>query len=351
MERLKIVIVPARGAFGTALSVPLCNSGHEVTLVFRDEEKARLFGETRQVDRLPGSKFSANIGFTADAEQAVRNADLVILAAPTRFLRTSYEEKIMPFKREETNILSVAKGLVKIEDRYLRPSEVISMSDPKVARRIIVLSGPNFAREIAQGLPFVSVAASEETALAEYIVNSVFGLNPKSRIYPSDDVIGVELGGAFKNVIAIAAGISDGRHYGENARAALIIRGEEEIVRLGMALGGREETLRGVAGSADLWLTCMSEKSRNHEYGERISYGEDPQKVLDEFSQDEKTVEGYDTTKVAWELAREHGVRTPITDAVYSVLHCGASIEDAIKQLLGRERVYENGAPLRNGLT
>lgn len=351
MERLKIAILPARGAFGTALSVPLIANGHEITLVFRDDEKARVFGETRQIERIPRVRFPENIKFTADAEKTVKNADLVILAAPTRFLQTTYEEMVMPFKRADTKILSLVKGLIKIEDQYLRPSEVILTIDPKAVRYLIVLSGPNLAREIAQGLPFVSVVASEEPKLAEYIAHDIFGINPKSRIYPSDDVAGVELGGAFKNIIAIAAGVSDGRHYGENARAALIQRGQEEIIRLGVALGGRKETLGGVAGNGDLWLTCTSETSRNHQYGKEISHGRDPKEVLDAFLQAKKTVEGFDTTKVAWELARKYGVRTPITDTVYSVLHGRKSIDDAIKDLLGRDRVYENGKPLSNGPT
>ena len=344
--------MPGGGAFGTALSVPLSANGHEVTLIFRDKGKARVFGETRMVERLSGilipeenEKSGGRIGFSADAEKTVKNADVVIIAVPTPFMLPAYRESVMPFKKEETPVISGAKGLARIEGKYLRPSEIISLTDPKVARRLIVLSGPNLAHEIARGLFFVSVAASEDTKLAEYVAHDLFGLNPFSRIYASDDVAGVELGGAFKNVIAIAAGVCDGRHYGENARAALVQRGQEEMIRLGIRLGGRDETLRGVVGS-DLWMTCVSEASRNHEYGVAISHGEDPVEVLAKFAMNKKTVEGYTTTKVVWELVQRLGIKAPLTEAAYSVLFLGGSIDDAIKGLLARERVYENGQPL-----
>lgn len=338
-EKLRVAIIPANGAFGTAMSVPFVANGHEVTLAFRSEKKAQAFGETRQIERLLGVTFPDSIGFTANTAKAVEEADLLLLAAPASFLKDYYEEEVMPFIREDTRLLCLTKGLVKIENRYLRPSELISDLDPRVARRIAVLSGPNFAGEIARSLPFGTVIASEQLENAEFLARV---LRKQIRVYPSNDVIGTELGGAFKNVIAIAAGVNDGRGLGENARSLLIERGVVEVIRLGVASGGRIETLRGLSGAADLWMTGTSRQSRNHEFGYELGQGKD----LEELKKTSGTVEGVDTVKVAVELARQYKVETPIMDAVYNVLYEGATIDEAMEQLLKREPTYEDGRPL-----
>lgn len=235
--------------------------------------------------------------------------------------------------------------MIRKGNKYLRPSEVISYTDPSVVRYLAVLSGPNFALEIAQELPFVTVIAAEDPRLAEGMVD-IFSLTPEYRIYPSKDVAGVELGGTFKNIMAIAAGINDGLGYGENARAALIKRGELEIVRLGVALGGEKETLMGISGSADLWMTCTSKQSRNHEFGVQIGQGKNPTELLESG----ETVEGYYTAKVAWEFVREYDIKAPITKLVYCVLHKGMGVAEAVRQLQEREPVYEDGRRLTRSL-
>lgn len=347
VEKLNVVIAPAGGAFGSAISIPLLANGHEVTFAFRSEEKAQKYRESRQLEkeRLKGFIFPEDIKVTSDTGEAIRNANLVVLATPARFIETYYPVNIQPFRRSETTILSPIKGLIRKGNKYLRPAEVISYFDPKVTRRLAVLCGPNFASEIARGLPFVTVIAAEDPELAEDMVD-VFSQTPQYRIYPSEDMAGVELGGAFKNVIAIAAGISDGLEYGENARAALIKRGELEIVRLGVALGGREETLMGISGSADLWMTCVSKQSRNHEFGVQIGQGKNPTELLESG----ETVEGYYTAKVAWEFVREYDIKAPITKLVYCVLHKGMGVAEAVRQLQEREPVYEDGRRLTRSL-
>ena len=348
VEKLNVVIAPAGGAFGSAISIPLLANGHEVTLAFRSEEKAQRFRESRRLEeeRLKGFVFPEDIRVTSDTAEAVRNADLVVLATPARFIETYYPVNIQPFRKPDTNVLIPSKGLVKIENKYLRPSEVVSYFDPSATRHRVVLSGPNFAAEIARGLPFVTVIAAEDPRLAEEMVD-IFSLTPQYRIYPSEDVAGVELGGAFKNVIAIAAGISDGLEYGENARAALIKRGALEIVRLGVALGGQKDTLTGISGDADLWMTCVSSQSRNHQFGVQIGQGKTPAELL----RSGQTVEGYYTVKVAWEFVREYDVKAPITKLVYCVLHKGMEVAEAVKQLQEREPVYEDGRPLARSLS
>ncbi len=345
-ERPKVVIAPAGGAFGTALSVPIAASGCEVTLAFRDDDKARVFGETHQIDRLPGVVFPDRINFTANTAQAAREADLIFVATPMRFLESYYAEQIRPFRKSDTLVVSPIKGITEVGDKYLRPTEVMINLDPGIARHIAVLSGPNFAREVARGLPVMTVIASEDGRLAEELVKR-FASNPWFRTYASADMAGVELGGAFKNVIAIAAGVCDGRQFGESARAALIERGKKEIISLGMVLGGQRETLaEGLSGDADLWMTCTSKQSRNHEYGERIGQGGDPIEVLQDFQNERKTVEGFETARVAYELAKNYGIETPIIDSVYNLLHRGIRLDDVIRELMTRKRVYENGKRL-----
>ncbi|MBI4038513.1 NAD(P)-dependent glycerol-3-phosphate dehydrogenase [Candidatus Daviesbacteria bacterium] len=344
MERLKVAILPAGGAFGTAMSIPISANGHEVTLVFRDEDKAQMFGATRQIGRLPGVIFPESIGFISDTAEAVKDADLLVLATPARYLASYYLEQIQPNIGEDTIILCSTKGLVEVDGQYLRPSEVISHFDPKAAQRTAILSGPNFAKEIAQSLPFMTVIASQNPSLAEKMVD-IFNLTSQIRIYPSDDLAGVEFGGAFKNTIAIAAGVSDGRQYGENARTGLISRGKAEIARLVQALGGRRETVTEGLVGADLWMSCTSNQSRNHKFGKKIGRGEDPQELLQS-----QTVEGYYTARIAFKLARRHRIETPIIDAVYEVLYNGVTVDEAIRQLQERKPVYEDGRPLIRSL-
>lgn len=335
MERLNVTILPA-GAFGMAMAMPFLANGNEVTLGFRNWEKAEQFRATRQSERLPEVTFPKNLKVTANLEQAVGSADLVVVVTPSRFLRPFYSEWITPYRKKDALLLSVIKGVE--EDTNLRPSEVIVNLDPEIAPNLAVLGGPNFAIDLAMGLPAATVIASECSKTAEKIAEACH--SKAFRVYRGNDVVGVELGGALKNVIAFAAGVSDGLRKGESARAGLIQRGVIEMTRLGCTLGGREETLMGLSGSGDLWMTATSYKSRNHWAGVELALG----KPLEEIINSGKTIEGIHTAKVAVELARQNDVEVPISDAVYQVAYNGILVEEAITQLLGRTPAYENGS-------
>lgn len=334
MEGLKVTILPP-GAFGMAMAVPFLANGNEVTLGFRTWEKADQFIGTRQSKRLQGITFPQNLRATANLEKAVESADLVVVATTSRFLRNFYSECIMPYRKKDALLLSVIKGLE--EDTNYRPSEVILDLDPEVVPRLAVLSGPNFAIDIAMGLPAATVIASENPETSVEIAKACHSRN--FRVYKGDDPVGVEMGGALKNIIAIAAGVNDGLKIGESARAGLIQRGIIEITRLGIASGGREETLMGLSGSGDLWMTATSYKSRSHQAGVDLALGKTPEELINSG----KTIEGFHTAKVAVELARQYNLEVPICDAVYQVLYLRLSIEEAIGELLGRTPAYENG--------
>lgn len=325
------------GAFGMAMAVPFLANDNEVTLGFRSWERAEQFRATHQSERLIGVTFPKNLKVTANLEQAVESAHLVVVATPSRYLRPFYSEWIMPYRRKDSLVLSVIKGLE--EDTNLRPSEVIINLDPEIAPNLAVLGGPNFAIDLAMGLPAATVIASQCSKTAEKIAETCH--SRAFRVYRGDDVAGVELGGALKNVIAFAAGVSDGLRKGESARAGLIQRGVVEMTRLGCILGGREETLMGLSGSGDLWMTATSYKSRNHWAGVEFALG----KTLEEIINSGKTIEGIHTAKVAVELARQNYVEVPISDAVYQVAYNNRIlVEEAIAQLLGRAPAYENGS-------
>lgn len=334
MERFKVTILPP-GAFGMAMAMPFLANDNEVTLGFRNGEKAEQFRTTHQSERLTGVTFPKNLKVTTNLEQAVGSADLVVVATPSRFLRPFYSEWIMPYRRKDAFLLSVIKGL---EDTNLRPSEVIVNLDPEIAPNLAVLGGPNFAIDLAMGLPVATVIASQCSKTVEKIAEACH--NRAFRVYRGNDVAGVELGGALKNVIAFAAGVSDGLRKGESARAGLIQRGVVEMTRLGCTLGGREETLMGLSGSGDLWMTATSDKSRNHWAGVEFALG----RPIEEIINSGKTIEGIHTAKVVVELARQNGVEVPISDAVYRVAYNRILVEEAIIQLLGRAPAYENGS-------
>lgn len=336
-ERLKITICPANGAFGTALAIPFAASGHDVTLLFRDEEKSRAFSRTRSIERLPGIIIPNEIEFTSDKERAIKDANLLVMATPISTLRSYFSVEVLPLVREETDILCVTKGLEK--DTYRRASEIIEELDSGVCARTAVISGPNLAYEIASGLPFATVIASQNPEVLDGMVTAFRG--SMGRVYLSNDVAGVELAGAFKNIIAIAAGAVDGLKMGENARAALITRGGVEIKKLAMKMGAREKTLEGLASIGDLWLTCTSNQSRNHWFGERIGKGMSVVELL----ATQITFEGYGTTRVAYELAMKYGIDMPITGVVYEVLYEGLNVQEAMLKLMGRNPVYEDGTP------
>lgn len=318
------------GGFGLSLAVMLNNFGHEVTVwsAFKQEiEDIERDGENRL--KLPGVKISGEIGLTDDIS-SVGDAEIVIFGIPTRKVR-EVAKKAAPHFKPGTVAVNTGKGL---EDGSLkRMSAVLGEELPN--NPIVVLSGPSHAEEVALGMPTTVVAASEDRKYADHI-QSVMS-NNTFRIYINDDIVGCELGGSLKNVIALCAGICDGMGFGDNTKAALMTRGITEIARLGVALGGKKETFAGLTGIGDLIVTCTSMHSRNRRAGILIGQGVSPEEAIDRVG----TVEGYLCTKAAYALAQKMGVDMPITEQCNNVLFHGLSAKAALNNLMGRPKRHE----------
>lgn len=335
-EELSVSVLPA-GRWGTAFARVVASRGHNTQLFFRNERDNHLFRTTHQNERyFPGITLPDNITSTEDLADAVNSADVLVLAAPSRFLREFFRQiKSMVDFHKDIKIICLTKGLE--EDTNLRMSQVLEQELPHIVSCLAVISGPNFASEIIQGKPAATVVASKNISFERFVQDNFS--SPYFRIYRQHDLIGVELGGAFKNVIAIAAGVSDGIDFGENARSGLITRGLEEMKRLGIALGGQERTFDGLSGQGDLWLTCTSQQSRNHEFGVELARG----RSIAELLGDKTVYEGYYSTRAMIRLAKQQRVAVPIAEVVYAVLYNNLSIGEAIEKLLSRALVSENG--------
>ncbi len=324
---LKITVLGS-GAMATACSVLLAeHKAQEVALWGHNpahvEEMCR-YRENRRL--LPGVPIPDRVAITADIRTAVADSDLLVMAIPTRYLRATLSE-LAPFLDADRPVVSVAKGLEV--DTFMRPSEVIA--DILGSRAVVALGGPSHAEEIARRLPASVVAASGDVVLARR-VQEIFTTD-RFRVYTNPDIIGVELGGALKNVIAIAAGICDGLGYGDNAKSALMTRGLVEMTRFGTALGAERKTFYGLAGMGDLITTCVSPYGRNRRVGERLGQGES---LADIESSMEAVAEGVTTTRSVFELAEQRGIEMPITNEVYQVLFEGKSPEEATNALMMR---------------
>jgi glycerol-3-phosphate dehydrogenase (NAD(P)+) len=325
----KIGVIGA-GSWGTALGHLLALKGHSVTLWAYEPELVEILHQERDNRTyLPGVRLPAGLDFTNDLREAVQGRELVVMAPPSQRLR-SLLTALAPFLEPGVLLVSASKGIEN--DTLMTMSEVIAATlPPDIARSATFLSGPTFAREVAARLPAAAVAASarEETARR---VQDIFSTD-YFRIYTHTDVRGVELGGALKNVMALACGISDGLGLGDNARAALITRGLAEICRLGVALGACAATFAGLAGMGDLVLTCTGGLSRNRSVGLALGQG----KTLDEILAAMKTVaEGVKTTLSAYQLAARIGVETPIIEQVYQVLYQKKEPQAALADLMER---------------
>lgn len=315
------------GAMGTVMSHILATNGVNVALLARECESVReIFVERENKRYLPGVRLSERVRPTNDVAAAFRGSELVISAMPCQYLRGAWERcgsAIPP----DVPVGSVTKG---IEVATLqRPSEIIEMYAPQ--NPVAVLSGPNIASELARCLPATVVVACAVPGVAELIQQTV--ATSWFRVYTSSDVLGVELAGALKNIIALAAGILDGLRAGDNAKAALVTRGLVEITRLGVALGAQAETFGGLAGVGDLITTSVSPFGRNRSAGERIGQGATAAQVTAEST---AVIEGIPTTRAVLELARRHGVEMPITQAVYQVLFEDKLPVVAITELMNR---------------
>ncbi len=318
------------GGFGLALAVMLNNFGHDVTVwsAFKQEiEDIRRDGENKQ--KLPGIKISEEIILTDDLSLA-NNSEIVVFGVPTKFVR-SVAKQISGYISKETIIVNTSKGLE--EESLKRMSEVLEEELPE--NPVVVLTGPSHAEEVALGVPTTVVVASKDMQYADYI-QSIMS-NNTFRIYINDDVIGCELGGSFKNIIALCAGICDGMGLGDNTKAALMTRGITEIARLGVALGAKDETFAGLTGIGDLIVTCTSMHSRNRRAGILIGQGVSPIEAVERVG----TVEGYICTKTAYALAQKVGIDMPITEQCNNVLFNGLNVKNALSNLMGRPKRHE----------
>ena len=321
------VAVIGTTSWGTTLATLLAHNDNEVSLMARSVQEADTINAARENTRhRPGLKLPGNVTATIDAE-AIARAETVVLAVPSAGLRTNLV-RLAPSISSDASVLSATKGLET--SSCLRMSEVIESFGIE-RRRVLVLSGPNFAGEIAAGLPAASVIAGvdeERSRAAQQLFNA-----RTFRVYTSDDPVGVEICGAVKNVIAIACGLSDGLGYGENAKAALITRGLAEITRLGVAAGAQPLTLLGLAGIGDLVLTCEGNQSRNRRLGLALAQ-ELP--LNEAVASVEGVVEGINTARAVPELARRHGVEMPICESLHAVLFEGKPAVDAGRDLMAR---------------
>ena len=322
------VTILGDGAMGTLCSILLAENRCAVRLWSAFADQAGDIARDRENRRfLPGHPLPDAVKITADDAEALDGADLLISAVPTQFVRGVWE-RLRPHCLPDVPICSVAKGIEN--ETLLRPTEIIR-DVLKDERPLAVLSGPSIAPEIAEGLPATVTVASCPPDLAEKIQQAI--ARPHFRVYTNPDLIGVELAGATKNVIAIAAGVLDGLQLGDNAKAALLTRGLAEITRLGLAAGGKSETFSGLAGMGDLVTTCFSPVGRNRSFGEQIGRG---MSIADALGATNSVVEGVATTKSLLHLAEKLGVEMPIARAVHRVLFDGQAPRDAIHKLMTR---------------
>lgn len=323
------------GSWGTALSVLLTENGHQVTVWSIDENEVKMLREKREHElKLPGVKLPDSMVITGDLEQTIADKDFLVLAVPSPFTRST-AKKMAPYVSDGQIIVDVAKGIE--ESTLLTLSRQIEQEIPQAD--VAVLSGPSHAEEVGRKLPTTCVVGAKTRKTAEYL-QSMF-ISPVFRVYTSPDILGIELGGSLKNVIALAAGIADGLGYGDNTKAALITRGIAEIARLGVKMGGKIETFTGLTGIGDLIVTCASVHSRNRKAGYLIGQGMSMQEAMDEVKM---VVEGVYSAKAAAKLAEKYGVSMPIVDEVNAVLFDGKSPAEAVNDLMMRESRSENRA-------
>lgn len=326
------IAVLGTGSWGTALSIILANKGHIVNLWGRNHDHVESLKCTRNNAKyLPGAKLSENVNMYTDIIKCIKECSVIVLAVSSQGIRETME-RIKEHVNKKQIFVNVAKGIEN--NTLLRISEIINSYFPD--NHYVALSGPSHAEEVCKGIPTTIVSASKSRYAAEFI-QDVF-ITSSLRVYTNPDVIGVELGGALKNVIALGAGISDGLGYGDNAKAALMTRGMREIARLGEAMGGNISTFAGLTGIGDLIVTCTSMHSRNRRCGIALGKGQ----TLDEaVSSIGMVVEGVYTTKAACGLSREYNIEMPITNEIYKILYEGRSAKEAVSNLMLRSKTHE----------
>ncbi len=330
MEKIGII---GAGSWGIALAKLLNDNGHQVSVWSIIEDEINMLKEKHEhVDKLPGVKLPESISYTTDLKSVCTDKDILVLAVPSPYTRST-AHSMKEYVSDAQIIVNVAKG---IEEKTLYTlSEVIEEELPQA--NVTVLSGPSHAEEVGRGLPTTVVVGAGDQNTAEYLQN-VF-MNDVFRVYTSSDILGMELGGALKNVVALAAGIADGLGFGDNAKAALITRGITEIGRLGMAMGGKFETFCGLTGIGDLIVTCASMHSRNRRAGILIGQGKSYDEAMAEVKM---VVEGVYSAKAAMGLSKKYGVDLPIIEQVNLVLFEGKPARDALTALMGRDKKDEH---------
>jgi glycerol-3-phosphate dehydrogenase (NAD(P)+) len=332
-EKMADISIIGAGSWGIALAVLLHKNGHHVTVWSVIETEIRMLQKEREhKDKLPGVKLPEDMVFTTDLEQAVKGAEVLVLAVPSPYTRST-SHSMASLVKEGQVIVNVAKGIE--EKTLLTLSQIIEEEIPQA--NVAVLSGPSHAEEVGRGIPTTIVVGAKDKETAEYLQN-IF-MNEVFRVYISPDVLGIELGAALKNVVALAAGIADGLGYGDNTKAALITRGITEIARLGVAMGGRFETFCGLTGIGDLIVTCASMHSRNRRAGILIGQGYTMKQAMDEVKM---VVEGVYSAKAAMGLAKKFDVQLPIIEQVNAVLFEGQLADEAVKNLMLRDKKIEN---------
>jgi len=327
---MKNLAIIGGGSWGTALAIVLAPRSDRVRLWVYEQDLAERMCATGVNDvYLPGFQLPANVGIRNDIAAALDGAEIVLSVVPSHHVNAIYEQ-MLPYLAPRVPLVSATKGLET--GTLLRVSEVIrKVLEPHFAPRIAVISGPTFAREVARGDPTALVVASTDRELAETVQAAFSG--PTFRLYTSADPIGVEIGGAVKNVVAIGAGVCHGLGLGHNAVAALITRGLAEITRLAMAMGGQPKTLAGLAGLGDLVLTCTGDLSRNRHVGLELASGRRLPEIVDSMKM---VAEGIKTTAATVDLARRHSVEMPIAQQMHAMLELGRPPQEAIRQLMER---------------
>ena len=327
----KIAILGA-GSFGVALARLLAKKDNEVYLWSFFEDEAKMLREEREhKDKLPNVKIPDSVVCTSDVKLTLQDAEIVVMVVPSHVIRAT-SKTIFKYIKKDTIIVCCSKGIEQGTDMIL--TQVIKQEIPQC--RVGVLSGPTHAEEVARDIPTAIVATSEDMEVAERI-QDVF-MTEDFRVYTNTDVVGVELGGALKNIIALCAGIVDGLGLGDNTKAALMTRGMAEIVRLGEAMGAKKETFLGLTGIGDLIVTCTSMHSRNRRAGILIGQGKTKDEAVEEVKM---VVEGITTSKGAYELAKKLNISMPITEKAYSVLFNGEDPKTAVYELMNRDKKSE----------
>lgn len=330
---MKTIAIIGSGSWGVALSIHLASMGHNVKIWSFDEEEARLINEEKKCKFLPMAVIPNNIICRNDFKEVIEGADFILHVTPSKFTRNIVKQYKEFVDCEKQPIIVCSKGMEK--DTALTLDEVIKQEMPNA--RVGALSGPSHAEEVSIAVPTVLVSASKDEEVRK-LVQDTF-MNEKMRVYTSDDIKGVELGGALKNIIAFCAGVAAGLGYGDNTFAALITRGLTEIRRLGTKLGAESNTLYGLSGLGDLIVTCLSEHSRNRRAGKLIGQGKSIEEAKQEVGM---TIESIDNIEVAKHLSEKLAVSMPIVDAVYDILYNGLDPEEGVRMLMTRDKKMED---------